>query len=73
MHSEGEIYMPDTDLDTVAPYNPELERRLQAIEQLARDQHAYLLEIAPHSYQEGKRASHLREQWQTLGLDEERV
>ena len=23
MHSEGEIYMPDT----VAPYNPELERR----------------------------------------------
>ena len=45
-----------------------LEGRIEALEHLTRDYDTYLAEIAPYSYKDGRRARHLREQEEQLGL-----
>lgn len=62
--------------EVIAQENEQLKDKIlfahiDALEELVRAYHQYLLEIAPHSYQDGAKAEHLRAQWQALGMDKE--
>ncbi len=66
MSLEHEMLVMNDQYQATMQENEELKERVAALEKLTRDQRAYLLEIAPHSYQDGQRTAPLREQWAAL-------